>query len=199
MATPAASFARTLPMTSTALAHARPRTRLGVRLLRTVLVALSILAMLVLMVGPARLASRIAGLPLLSLHAPRVDLVAQEPLAVQLHLAAVLIALGIGIVLLIGVKGTTLHRTLGWTWVLAMMTGAVSSLFIRMLNHGALSWIHLLSGWTIITLPMGVAFARRHKVRMHAGMMTWLFTGGLIVAGLFAFFPGRLMWRMFFG
>jgi uncharacterized membrane protein len=199
MATPAAAFARTFPMTSTALVPARPLTRLGLRLLRTVLVALVILAMLVLMVGPARLAARIARLPPIQLHAPRVGLVAQEPLAVQLHLTAVLIVLAIGIILLVGVKGTTLHRTLGWTWVLAMMTGAVSSLFIRMLNHGALSWIHLLSGWTIIALPMGVAFARRHKVRMHAGMMTWLFTGGLVVAGLFAFVPGRLMWRMFLG
>jgi uncharacterized membrane protein len=199
MATPAASFARTFPMTSTTLVPARLRTRLGVRLLRTVLVALAILGMLMLMVGPARLAAQVAGSPPLSLHAPHFGLVAQEPLAVRLHLAAVLIALAIGIILLIGVKGTTLHRTLGWAWVLAMMTGAVSSLSIRMINHGALSWIHLLSGWTIIALPMGVAFARRHKVRMHAGMMTWLFTGGLVVAGLFAFFPGRLMWRMFFG
>ena len=186
-------------MTSTALVPSRPRPRPVVRLLRTALIALAILALLVLMVGPANLAGRLASLSSLRLHAPRIGLVAQEPLAVQLHLASVLTALAIGIVLLIGVKGTTLHRTLGWTWVLAMMTGAVSSLFIRMLNHGALSWIHLLSGWTIIALPMGVAFARRHKVRMHAGMMTWLFTGGLVVAGLFAFFPGRLMWRLFFG
>lgn len=186
-------------MTSTALVSSRPRPRRVVRLVRSALVALAILALLVVMVGPSNLAGRLADLPPLRLHAPSIGLVLQAPPAVQLHLAAVLTALVIGIVLLIGVKSAPLHRALGWTWVLAMMTGAVSSLFIRMLNHGALSWIHLLSGWTIIALPMGVAFARGHKVRMHAGMMTWLFTGGLIVAGLFAFFPGRLMWRIFVG
>jgi uncharacterized membrane protein len=68
-----------------------------------------------------------------------------------------------------------------------------------MVNHGHLSFIHLLSGWTIIALPLAVSFARRHKVRMHARFMTGLFTGGLILAGLFAFFPGRLMWQVVFG
>ena len=29
--------------------------------------------------------------------------------------------------------------------------------------------------------------------------MAGLFLGGLIVAGLLAFIPGRLMWRLFFG
>jgi uncharacterized membrane protein len=80
-----------------------------------------------------------------------------------------------------------------------MMTVAVSSLFIQLINNGHFSYIHLLSGWTILTLPLGVAFARRHKVKPHARMMTGLFTGGLILAGLFAFFPGRLMWQVFFG
>jgi len=79
------------------------------------------------------------------------------------------------------------------------VTAAVSSLFIQLINHGHLSYIHLLSGWTILTLPIAVALARRHKVKQHARMMTGLFTGGLILAGLFAFFPGRLMWSLFFG
>jgi uncharacterized membrane protein len=111
----------------------------------------------------------------------------------------VLMALAIGIVLLAGVKGSRLHRALGWTWVLAMFTGAASSLFIRMLNHGHLSLIHLLSGWTIVALPMAVAAARAHKVRVHARFMTGLFTGGLILAGLLAFLPGRLMWNLILG
>ncbi|MDB5458354.1 MAG: hypothetical protein JWO72_95, partial [Caulobacteraceae bacterium] len=103
-----------------------------------------------------------------------------------------------GVVLLIGVKGTTLHRTLGWIWVVAMFIGAVSSLFIRVINHGSLSFIHLFAGWTIVALPMAVAYARRHKVASHARAMTGLFTGGLVLAGLFAFIPGRLMWSLVF-
>jgi uncharacterized membrane protein len=140
----------------------------------------------------------LAHLPTLHPHAPRFDLILQAPLAVQLHLTAVLTAFAIGVVLLIGVKGSLMHRTLGWTWVVAMMTGAVSSLFIRIINHGSLSFIHLLSGWTIVVLPFAVYAARRHKVRIHARAMTGLFTGGLVLAGVLAFIPGRLMWEMFF-
>ena len=133
------------------------------------------------------------------LHAPDWRLLTQAGLPIKLHLGAALLAFAIGVVQLVGVKGRGLHRVLGWTWVLAMGAAAVSSLFIRMINHGAFSFIHLLSGWVIIALPMAVWAARRHKVDFHRKMMTGLFTGGLIVAGALAFFPGRLMWDLFFG
>ena len=80
-----------------------------------------------------------------------------------------------------------------------MLTTAVSSLFIRVLNHGAFSLIHLLSGWVIIATPMAVWAARRHKVDFHRKMMAGLFTGGLVVAGALTFLPGRMMWNVFFG
>ncbi|MBY0562636.1 MAG: DUF2306 domain-containing protein [Hyphomonadaceae bacterium] len=115
-----------------------------------------------------------------------------------MHLLAALTALAIGIVLLIGVKGTAAHRALGWGWVAAMGVTAISSLFIRELNGGAFSFIHLLTGWTIVILPMAVFMARRHNVRAHSRMMTGVFVGGLIVAGLFAFMPGRLLFSVFF-
>lgn len=137
--------------------------------------------------------------PPLRLHAPEFWRAAAAGPAVQLHLVGVAAAVLIGVALLVGVKGNTAHRVLGWTWVVAMMTAAISSLFIRIINHGQFSFIHLLSGWTVVALPMGVVFARRHKVRLHARTMTGLFTGGLILAGLLAFMPGRLMWQMFFG
>ncbi|MFT4255182.1 MAG: DUF2306 domain-containing protein [Caulobacter sp.] len=132
-------------------------------------------------------------------HMPNLSLIAAAPLKIQIHVAAALTALVIGTVLMVGVKGTRLHRTLGWTWVLAMASTAISSLFIREMNHGAMSWIHLLSGWTIVALPMAVYAARRHNVHMHRRFMTGLFVGGLVVAGGFTFLPGRLMWRVFFG
>ena len=134
-----------------------------------------------------------------SFHAPDFSLLAEAPLTIQIHVAAAMTALLIGTVLLLGVKGNTLHRTLGWTWVIAMATTAVSSLFIRQINPGSFSLIHLLSGWTIIALPMAVYAARKHKVQQHRRAMTGMFVGGLIVAGGLTFLPGRLMWRMFFG
>jgi len=131
-------------------------------------------------------------------HAPDFALVAAATPAIRLHLAAALIALAIGTVLLLGVKGNLLHRALGWTWVVAMAVTAVSSLFIRELNHGAFSFIHFLSGWTLVGLPMAVYAARRHRVAAHRRAMTGMFVGGLILAGLLAFLPGRLLWGMFF-
>ena len=135
-------------------------------------------------------------------HAPDWRLLLTSPPAIQIHVAAALTALVIGIVLLIGVKGNRLHRTLGWTWVLAMATTAVSSFFIHRLNPGGpggFSLIHLLSGWTVIALPMAVHAARRHRIADHRRAMTGMFVGGLIVAGAFTFLPGRLMWAIFFG
>lgn len=141
--------------------------------------------------GPSALAGR--------LHAPDVSLLAEAPLAIQIHVVTAATALLIGTLLLLGVKGNRLHRTLGWTWVIAMATTAVSSLFIRQINPGSFSLIHLLSGWTIVGLPMAVYAARRHKVVEHRRAMTGMFVGGLLVAGALTFLPGRLMWRMFFG
>lgn len=131
-------------------------------------------------------------------HAPDLALVAAAAPAVQLHLAAALLALAIGTALLLGVKGNRLHRGLGWTWVIAMAVTAVSSLFIRELNHGAFSFVHFLSGWTLVGLPMAVYAARRHKVAQHRKAMTGMFVGGLVLAGLLAFLPGRLLWEVFF-
>jgi hypothetical protein len=63
-------------------------------------------------------------------HAPDWALLARQPWVVQLHIAAALTALLLGTVQLVGIKGTGLHRLIGWTWVVAMVTVAVSSLFI---------------------------------------------------------------------
>jgi uncharacterized membrane protein len=133
------------------------------------------------------------------LHLPDLSLLADQPLVLKLHIAGAITALTIGTVLMFGPKGTTFHRTLGWTWVLAMLTTAVSTFFFPAVLKGHLSPIHALSAYVAIAVPMGVAFARRHDIRAHRRMMTGNFLFGLIVAGAFTFVPGRLMWRVFFG
>src|SRR5690606_40192568 len=50
---------------------------------------------------------------------PRLDLIGEASPAIQIHLAAVVVALGVGAWQLLGPKGTTAHRLLGWTWTLA--------------------------------------------------------------------------------
>jgi uncharacterized membrane protein len=167
-----------------------------------ILISLAISAGVLVVVGaqhtPAEWMAYFAGLEIHP-HLPDPTLLAAQPLAIKLHVAAALSALGIGIVQLSGVKGTGLHRVMGWSWVTAMATAAISSLFIRELNHGSFSFIHLISGWVIIALPIALWAARTARIRLHGRLMAGLFVGGLLIAGLLTFIPGRLMWRLFFG
>ena len=156
------------------------------------LIAAGLLGWFLLVAGPQN------GLPL-EPHALDWALLARQTPMLQVHIGAAVAALAIGLILLSGIKGNRLHRTLGWTWVLAMAIVAISSFFVRELNGGALSLVHLLSGWTVIVLPMAVYAARRHEVAKHRGRMTGLFVGALAIAGLLTLFPGRLMWRVFLG
>ena len=139
------------------------------------------------------------GPPPMHLHPPRFELLAAAPAVIRLHVAAALSAFVIGCILLAGVKGTMLHKTLGWTWVAAMMVTALSSFFIKVVNPGHWSLIHVLSGWVAIGVPMGIAAIKRGNVRAHRRMMTGQFIGGLLIAGVFTLAPGRLMFQVFFG
>ncbi len=133
----------------------------------------------------------------LGLHAPRFRLLFEIPAVLQLHITAAILALAIGVALMVGVKGRAFHRVAGWTWVACMVTVAVSSFWIR--DHGHLSYIHFLSGWVSISVPMAVAAVKRRDVKRHRALMTNIFMGGLVIAGAFTFVPGRLMWRVFLG
>jgi uncharacterized membrane protein len=132
-------------------------------------------------------------------RAPDFGLIAQQSLVLKTHLFAAIGAFAIGCVIMLRPKGRGLHKVLGWSWVVAMAVTAVSSFFLTSLNGDALSFIHLISGWTIIMLPMAVVAIRRRDVTAHRKRMTGLFTGGLVIAGALTFLPGRLMWHVFFG
>ena len=133
------------------------------------------------------------------LHAPDLSLLAAQPLALQIHIAAALTAFLLGCVMMVRPKGDPLHKMIGWTWVVAMMITALSSFTFPWVLRGHLSVIHLLSGWVAITVPAAIAFVKRGNIKAHRRTMTSNFLFGLIVAGAFTFVPGRLMWRVFFG
>jgi uncharacterized membrane protein len=81
-----------------------------------------------------------------------------------------------------------------------MTTVVVTSFGIHeMRMWGPWSWIHLLSVFTAIMLPVGVTHARRHRLKQHRATMIWLFAGALIVAGIFTLRPGRIMHHVLFG
>ena len=132
------------------------------------------------------------------LHAPDLALLAAQPLVIKLHIAGAVAALLIGAMLMTLRKGVTFHRTAGWLWVGAMSVVAGSSLFITGVNGDRWSFIHLITGWVLIALPVAVIAARRHRVSTHRGFMMGMFYGGLIIAGALTFIPGRTLWNVFF-
>jgi uncharacterized membrane protein len=122
------------------------------------------------------------------------------PLPIQFHAYAAMAALVLGIVQLAGVKGTTRHRALGFVWAGLMLIVAVSSFWIHEIKlWGPWSPIHLLSIFTLVMLPVGVWHAHRHAVQRHRWTMIGIFSGALVVAGLFTFVPGRIMYKVVFG
>ena len=131
-------------------------------------------------------------------HAPDLAPLARQDVVVQLHVWTVFYALVVGPIQFLLPKGTRLHRQLGWSWFLAMLVTALSSLFIREINHGGFSFIHLFSAWTFVSLPLAIWTIRRGDVRAHRGIMVGLYVG-LVIAGVLAIAPGRVIWDMFFG
>jgi uncharacterized membrane protein len=121
-------------------------------------------------------------------------------LPIQLHAYAALGAFVLGAVQLAGVKGTTRHRALGYTWAALMLIVAISSFWIHELRiWGSWSPIHLLSIFTLAMLPLGVWAAHSHSVSRHRSTMIGLYVGALLIAGLFTFVPGRIMYKVVFG
>jgi uncharacterized membrane protein len=81
-----------------------------------------------------------------------------------------------------------------------MVIVSLSSFWIHELRlWGPWSPIHLLSIFTLLTLPLAVWAARRHAVARHRRAMTAIFFGALVIAGLFTLLPGRIMHKVVLG
>jgi uncharacterized membrane protein len=126
-------------------------------------------------------------------------LLAASP-AIQMHAFAAMTAFALGIVQLSAPKGTIPHRMVGWIWVLLMLAVSISAFRIHRIRlWGPWSPIHLLAIFTLITLPLGVWHAHRHAVERHRWTMISIFVGALMIAGIFTFMPGRIMYSVAFG
>lgn len=117
--------------------------------------------------------------------------------AVPLHLATVLPAVPLGLWILLRAKGTREHRLLGRVWAMLMLVTALDSLLIRDLS-GSLNPIHIFSVVTLVSIPLGVWRIRRGDLRGHRQAMIGPYIG-LVVAGLFALAPGRMLGGLLFG
>jgi uncharacterized membrane protein len=120
--------------------------------------------------------------------------------AIQLHALAAMAAFAIGIAQLSAPKGTLRHRAVAWLWVALMFVVAASAFFVHTIRlWGPWSPIHLLAILTLVMLPIAVLEAHRHHVAQHRTAMISLFLGALVIAGIFTFYPGRIMHAVVFG
>tara|TARA_Y100000385_G_scaffold52545_1_gene49722 strand:+ start:2026 stop:2418 length:393 start_codon:yes stop_codon:yes gene_type:complete len=116
------------------------------------------------------------------------------------HALVALLAVILGGLQLSRAKGTAQHRLLGWIWVALMTYVAASSFFISEIKlWGDFSPIHLLSGWTLISLVVATYHARRGNIRQHKIWMVLLYALALLLTGLFTLWPGRVMHGILFG
>lgn len=117
--------------------------------------------------------------------------------ALYVHLFTVIPAVPLGAFVLWRPKGGRTHRVLGATWAAMMIITSISSFWLQTLS-GGLSFIHLFSAATLVSIPIAIRHARRGDIRSHMNVMRGVYAG-LIVAGLVAAMPGRFLGVLLFG
>jgi uncharacterized membrane protein len=119
-----------------------------------------------------------------------------------LHLATVVPAFAIGALQLLRRKGTPVHRFLGKIYMLSMLATAFITLLMpaevgpRFLGH--FGFIHGFSLLALVNVPFAYLAVRRGNIRAHRAAMIWLYVGGILIAGTFAFSPGRMLHEWLF-
>lgn len=117
-----------------------------------------------------------------------------KQVAILIHLATVLPAIPLGLWVLLARKGDARHRMLGRIWAVLMLVAATSAIFIRTINQGQFSLIHLFVPVVFLALFRAIRAARMGRIAQHKRVMWTLYSAGLLLPGLFAFLPGRLLW-----
>lgn len=116
---------------------------------------------------------------------------------IYLHLVTILPAMLIGTYLMIFRKGSPIHKLLGKIYMGLMLATALVTLFIPAQLGPALfghfGFIHALSLLTLFTVPQAYFAVKRRDIRTHKQNMISLYCGGILLAGFFAFSPGRLL------
>lgn len=125
------------------------------------------------------------------------------PLAVQIHVATVVPAFFIGTYqIFFSRKGERFHRALGYVYLALMTVTSIAALFVHVLMPKAflgLSPIHLFVPLTLFGVVGALTGAWTHNIKQHKYSMLGVYIGGLLIAGTFAFMPGRIMHAVVFG
>jgi uncharacterized membrane protein len=114
---------------------------------------------------------------------------------IWVHFLAAVLAIVLGLINLVSEKGTFQHRIIGWFWLIIMIFVTIPSFWIREINEGDFSWVHLLTIWTVISMGIAIISIKKGNVRTHAGFMVGTMVGA-VIAGGFAMMPGRYISEM---
>ena len=113
------------------------------------------------------------------------------------HLSTIAPCFLIAVWLLTRRKGTPAHKLLGKIYMALISFSSVVAAFMpaavgpRLWNH--FGFIHLFCIAVFVSVPYAVWAIRRGNVTAHAYTMRGRFLGGAVIAGTFAFGPGRLL------
>ena len=131
----------------------------------------------------------------------------QSSVTVQIHAFSAIAAFILGVIQFIAPKGALPHKMIGAVWILLMFSIAISSIFIRPSLYPGLpftQWFSFIHLFTVLTLYGAIGGSMRllrggPKLKQHAHAFAGIFIGGLVIAGGFAFLPGRIMHQVVFG
>ena len=129
-----------------------------------------------------------------------LELIGRESLAIQIHLATVVPAFFLGTwQLFLSKKGSLLHRRVGVVYLSLMTITSLAAVFVQSLRPGHFSLIHLFIPLTLFGIYGAIVSIRKGDIKGHQRAMYGVYFGGLLIAGALTFYPGRLMYRLFFG
>lgn len=131
----------------------------------------------------------------------------EAPWVIQVHAFSAMAAFALGVIQFTAPKGTLPHKAIGALWIVLMTTIVISSIFIRPSVFPDLpfwqwfSWIHIFTVITTVGIVGGLIhlFRGGANLKRHKGPFASIFIGGLVIAGGFAFMPGRIMHQVAFG
>jgi len=126
------------------------------------------------------------------------------PFAIKLHVFTVVPAFFLGTWLIFfSRKGARRHRAIGYVYLTLMTVTAIAALWIHQIPAIDIVYgfgpIHIFSIVTLSGVVGALRGAWTHNIKMHRRSMLGVYIGGLLIAGTFAFLPGRIMHAMVFG